>query len=73
MYWQMIPNADPHVRQFSYFNLGDAAETFSSCQSDWDFEIGMTEQFDPTFPTLKKVSLAAASAKGAFDWSKYLL
>lgn len=43
----------------------------SRLQSDWDFEIGIID--DDAWETLKEVSQEAAQAKGAFDFSKYLL
>lgn len=40
-------------------------------QSGYDFEIGVVD--DDAWDTLKQVAQQASSAKGAFDYSKYLL
>ncbi|KAI5114684.1 hypothetical protein M0805_008251, partial [Coniferiporia weirii] len=51
LYWQAIPNADPHYGS--------------------DYEIGVNT--DPSWETLKEAAQAAIAAKGAFDYSPYLL
>jgi mannan endo-1,4-beta-mannosidase len=68
LYWEVIPNANPHGVGAFILLLNTWFETL--LQYSFDFEIGVG---DASWSTLKTAALAAAKAPAAFDFSAYLL
>ena len=72
LYWQVIPNADPHVRIRLLCRAAFRELTVVWVHQDGaDFEIGVTG--DPSWSTLQAVAKAASSASSTFDFSEFLL
>lgn len=75
LYWQAIPNKDPHVCP-SFFST--FSPEFTWClrllyflQQGLDFEVGIVD--DNSWATLTEVAKEATNGKGAWDFSRWLL
>ena len=68
MYWQLIPNADPHEEYVTcpFYHKGSSNNRIFS----WDYEIGMDNDGWSDFVT---ASQAAITKSSPWDWSPYLL
>lgn len=71
LYWEVLPNADPHVRIHRFNSCPHYLIFVSDTKYNNDFEIGVN--VDPSWGTLKEAALAASEAPGAFDYTPYLL